>query len=170
MPEKWIWILSLHSNQLCDPSLTLHSQFPHLPDGAITWEFNTFNEKKYVKQPSGGLRVSLRVVALFFCCFVLLIFVFAMPHGIWDQTHAPCTGSVVSKPLDHQGGPAMFFYSRCVSSTWSSVWYVTCCIKYLLNKWSRGETWLDEKEHCCVYGWDPLRSPASSCPRSPRAG
>lgn len=37
----------------------------------------------------------------------------AMLHGIWDpsspstdQTHgAPCTGSIVSQLLDHQGGP-----------------------------------------------------------------
>ena len=74
--------------------------------------------RKYVKEPSGGLRVSLRVVAMFFC-FVLLVFVFAMPHGMWglssrDQIHAPCTGSVESKPLDHQGGPTMsFLFTLC---------------------------------------------------------
>ena len=69
--------------------------------------------KSIIKQPCEGLRLSLRVVAMVFC-FVLLVFVFAMPHGMWDlssrdQTHAPCTGSVESKPLDHQGVPAVFF-------------------------------------------------------------
>ena len=40
------------------------------------------------------------------------LFFLATPHGMWDlssptrgQTHAPCTGSMESQPLDHQGSP-----------------------------------------------------------------
>ena len=39
-------------------------------------------------------------------------FFLAELHGIWnlssltrDQTHTPCSGSIESKPLDHQGSP-----------------------------------------------------------------
>ena len=47
-----------------------------------------------------------------------------MLHSMWDlsfpnrdRTHAPCSGSAESQPLDHQGSPLHFFKRKIVAQT-----------------------------------------------------
>ena len=58
-----------------------------------------------------GVWISLNKSTSVFCCCCCL-FDFGQPSGMWDpssrtrdRTHAPCSGSTASQPLDHQGSP-----------------------------------------------------------------
>ena len=75
--------------------------------------------------------------ALFFedNCFLLICF--AMLCGMWDPsflteawTHAPCTESVESQPLDHQGSSITLFWRHLTVAHMVIPW-TWCTIKYI---------------------------------------